>query len=239
MSGTKPGRIAYIGETQFAPGEWAGVVLDEAVGKNDGSVSGVRYFQCEAKRGVFSRVSKLSYTPLEVSNSAGSLPPPPPSQQQQQKQSATANASLSASAIAQQTPSKNGTAPDRGDVTSISSVTPSAGGAAARGAHSTPAGARSLTSAARNKHGLNASQSSLNQEPSNTTMSTSVTSQSQDAVGAPAAHNLRVNDRVIVSGSKQGVLRYVGTTEFAAGEWAGVELAEPQGKNDGTVAGKR
>ena len=239
MSGTKPGRIAYIGETQFAPGEWAGVVLDEAVGKNDGSVSGVRYFQCEAKRGVFSRVSKLSYTPLEVSNSAGSLPPPPPSQQQQQKQSATANASLSASAIAQQTPSKNGAAPDRGDVTSISSVTPSAGGAAARGAHSTPAGARSLTSAARNKHGLNASQSSLNQESSNTTMSTSVTSQSQDAVSAPAAHNLRVNDRVIVSGSKQGVLRYVGTTEFAAGEWAGVELAEPQGKNDGTVAGKR
>ena len=33
VGGTKPGQIAYIGETQFAPGEWAGVVLDEAVGK--------------------------------------------------------------------------------------------------------------------------------------------------------------------------------------------------------------
>ena len=45
VSGTKPGIIAFIGETQFAPGEWAGVVLDEPIGKNDGSVMGVRYFQ--------------------------------------------------------------------------------------------------------------------------------------------------------------------------------------------------
>lgn len=45
VSGSKPGIIAFIGETQFAPGEWAGVVLDDPVGKNDGSVMGVRYFQ--------------------------------------------------------------------------------------------------------------------------------------------------------------------------------------------------
>ena len=45
VSGTKPGVIAFLGETQFAPGEWAGVVLDEPIGKNDGSVMGIRYFQ--------------------------------------------------------------------------------------------------------------------------------------------------------------------------------------------------
>lgn len=34
VGGTKPGRIAYIGETKFAPGDWAGVVLDEPIGKD-------------------------------------------------------------------------------------------------------------------------------------------------------------------------------------------------------------
>lgn len=35
VGGTKPGAIAYIGETQFAPGEWAGIVLDEPIGMKD------------------------------------------------------------------------------------------------------------------------------------------------------------------------------------------------------------
>ena len=51
-----------------------------------------------------------------------------------------------------------------------------------------------------------------------------------------------VGDRVIVKssqGSKAGLLRYLGTTEFAAGEWCGVELDDPLGKNDGSVAGVR
>lgn len=34
VGGTKPGTIAYIGETKFAPGDWAGVVLDEPIGKD-------------------------------------------------------------------------------------------------------------------------------------------------------------------------------------------------------------
>ena len=32
VGGTKPGQIAYIGETQFAPGDWAGIVLDDPIG---------------------------------------------------------------------------------------------------------------------------------------------------------------------------------------------------------------
>lgn len=34
VGGTKGGHISYIGETQFAPGEWAGVTLDEPIGKH-------------------------------------------------------------------------------------------------------------------------------------------------------------------------------------------------------------
>lgn len=40
--GSRPGILRYLGETQFAPGNWCGVELDEASGKNDGAVDGIR-----------------------------------------------------------------------------------------------------------------------------------------------------------------------------------------------------
>lgn len=51
---------------------------------------------------------------------------------------------------------------------------------------------------------------------------------------------LSIGDRVIVSsgmGSRAGILQYVGETKFAPGNWCGVQLDEPTGKNDGTVDG--
>jgi kinesin family protein 13 len=54
------GVIAYIGGTEFAPGPWIGVELDTPQGKNDGSVKGVRYFTCPAKRGMFVKSQKLN-----------------------------------------------------------------------------------------------------------------------------------------------------------------------------------
>jgi len=44
---------------------------------------------------------------------------------------------------------------------------------------------------------------------------------------------------VLVSGSRLGTLRFLDITGFAAGLWAGIELDEPVGKNDGCVAGTR
>lgn len=64
VGGHRPGQIAFIGETHFAAGDWAGVVLDDASGKNDGCVSGKRYFQCEPKRGIFSKLTRLTMEPL-------------------------------------------------------------------------------------------------------------------------------------------------------------------------------
>lgn len=38
------GEIAYIGMTTFALGKWVGVVFDEPVGKNNGTIKGTAYF---------------------------------------------------------------------------------------------------------------------------------------------------------------------------------------------------
>ena len=64
VNGVKPGYIQYIGEAKFAPGEWAGIVLDTPTGKNDGSVLGRRYFYCEPNRGVFARLWRLTRYPI-------------------------------------------------------------------------------------------------------------------------------------------------------------------------------
>eukprot|EP01134_Creolimax_fragrantissima_P007037 CFRG7037T1 len=48
-------------------------------------------------------------------------------------------------------------------------------------------------------------------------------------------------DRVSCEGRTEGasaIVRYVGTTEFALGDWVGLELPEADGKHDGTVGGR-
>ena len=51
------GKIAYIGLTKFAKDKWVGIVLDEAKGKNNGTVAGVTYFQCPANFGLFVKIN--------------------------------------------------------------------------------------------------------------------------------------------------------------------------------------
>nr|XP_036225503.1 restin homolog isoform X3 [Bactrocera oleae] len=154
VGGIRPGQIAYIGETHFAPGDWAGIVLDEPNGKNDGCVAGKRYFQCEPRRGIFSRLTRLTLAPFSGANTP-------------------------TSPLAKMSPERSRT------------VSPTA----------------SIRSS---------------------------------FLRSPGKNGLAVGDRIIVSsgfGSRPGILRYLGETQFASGNWCGVELDEPSGKNDGSVDG--
>nr|XP_042899072.1 CAP-Gly domain-containing linker protein 1 isoform X3 [Parasteatoda tepidariorum] len=178
VNGTKPGLIKFLGKTDFAPGIWAGVLLDEAVGKNDGSVAGVKYFKCEPNYGVFARPQKLTRT-------MGALP--------SDTMGSTTNLRNAGATM--------------GSTTSIASLRSGVGLA-------TPVNSR--------------------------TPGTSVTSPT--SATREVCSKLRLGKRVVASsttGVKTGVLRFIGETDFAKGEWAGIELDEPVGKNDGSVAGKR
>uniref|UniRef100_A0A8C5BHX5 Dynactin subunit 1 n=1 Tax=Gadus morhua TaxID=8049 RepID=A0A8C5BHX5_GADMO len=70
------GTVAYVGATLFASGKWVGVILDEAKGKNDGTVQGKRYFTCEENHGIFVRQSQIQ---LVEDGSAATSPETPDS----------------------------------------------------------------------------------------------------------------------------------------------------------------
>ncbi|XP_016157693.1 PREDICTED: CAP-Gly domain-containing linker protein 1 isoform X12 [Ficedula albicollis] len=196
VNGNKPGFIQFLGETQFAPGQWAGIVLDEPIGKNDGSVAGVRYFQCEPLRGIFTRPSKLTRKVVTEDEANGT--------QAAHASRATSPTSTSAASV----------------VSSTAALPPS--------------GIPQKTPLAAKEHATPSQISNLSK-----TASESISNLSEAGSLKKGERELKIGDRVLVGGTKAGVVRFLGETDFAKGEWCGVELDEPLGKNDGAVAGTR
>lgn len=59
------GTVRFSGTTSFANGIWVGVELDTQTGKNDGSVQGNYYFNCQPGFGIFVRPTQLKEAPKE------------------------------------------------------------------------------------------------------------------------------------------------------------------------------
>ncbi|XP_029422430.1 CAP-Gly domain-containing linker protein 1 isoform X13 [Nannospalax galili] len=195
VNGNKPGFIQFLGETQFAPGQWAGIVLDEPIGKNDGSVAGVRYFQCEPLKGIFTRPSKLTRK-VQAEDEANGL-------QTAHARSASPLSTTAASMVSS-------------SLATLSNIPPKSSQSIAKET-STTSQISNLTK----------------------TASESISNLSEAGSIKKGERELKIGDRVLVGGSKAGVVRFLGETDFAKGEWCGVELDEPLGKNDGAVAGTR
>ena len=53
------GVVEFVGQTSFASGMWVGLRLESPMGKNNGTVHGVKYFQCSPLHGLFVRPQHL------------------------------------------------------------------------------------------------------------------------------------------------------------------------------------
>lgn len=243
----KNGVLAFLGTTQFAKGNWAGIVLDSLEGKNNGSVNGVQYFECEPNRGLFAKQEKIKF----VSKGSQSLKPSQPTQ------------GGPASANGQQFEVGDSVLVDgqkEGTVGFIG-TTQFARGVWAGVILDTPEGKNDGTVSGvqyfecEAYHGLFMRLQKLKLiskaasvestpprqlPPARTPQDEGQRSASLTPVDLMALQNkLSVGDHVLVGGIKEGILQYLGPAEFAKGIWVGVELPEPMGKNDGAVSGKR
>jgi dynactin 1 len=73
------GVVRFKGPTSFmSTGKWVGIELYEKNGKNDGSVDGISYFNCELGYGVFVRPSQIRSIHGSELDAAPVQKPPPP-----------------------------------------------------------------------------------------------------------------------------------------------------------------
>ncbi|KAI3479951.1 hypothetical protein L1887_57938 [Cichorium endivia] len=120
------GEVLFVGQTSFAAGVWVGIALDHPNGKNNGSVQGKRYFECDDGYGVFVRSSQVHVlSPEEEMHSVDDEPVPAPAPAPRAARPSAA-ATPSSAAAARLSPRKNPAATPARPAASRSSLAPGA-----------------------------------------------------------------------------------------------------------------
>ncbi|EGD78282.1 hypothetical protein PTSG_09346 [Salpingoeca rosetta] len=98
------GTVRYVGLVDFAKGKWIGIELDEAKGKNNGTVQGKPYFECEMHHGMFVRQTQVE--PVKAPSGAKS-PAPSPSKSSSPSSTKAASSTSSGTGSRAATPSSS------------------------------------------------------------------------------------------------------------------------------------
>ncbi|XP_052353045.1 CAP-Gly domain-containing linker protein 4-like isoform X1 [Oncorhynchus keta] len=221
IAGQKVGTLQFCGSTEFAGGLWAGVELDQAEGKNDGSVAGVQYFSCRLKHGIFAPLSKIS-KPSErcKASTQRSATPIRPSQRINLSR---VTSKINTGALSRSLSSSSSSLDSRHGLTVQPRPFP-----------------RQRPPARQRQERLQPSSKTMppptrsNPSPSLIVPRSRTPSASSSVCDGP---EVRLGERVLVVGQRTGVVRFYGKTNFAPGFWLGIELDKPSGKNDGSVGG--
>lgn len=73
----KKGTVAFLGETSFSKGVWAGIALDQKAGKHNGTILGQKYFECPNGHGIFIRPERVKFVSKKEIEETAAAPSSP------------------------------------------------------------------------------------------------------------------------------------------------------------------
>lgn len=247
VDGYREASVAFFGELDFSSGDWVGVVLDEPTGNHDGKIHGREYFHCAPRHGLFVRPTRI--TRISAEDSTRSTPasyqtiPSGRSTQDSYYYDDDYRASKSGPTVESLSRKLRSleTRASAGNLGPSSRSEPRLNGILKTGGSVKLDTRTWRTEEPSSVFNFRPKRKQLHeyeyQRPPTPRYSTTTTSAFNMSDNFP-----NIGDRVSVRserGQLSGVLRFLGETNFATGEWAGVELDEAYGKNDGTVLGCR
>ncbi|CAH8535486.1 unnamed protein product [Schistosoma turkestanicum] len=232
VAGQRKGILRFIGETQFAPGTWYGIELDQPVGKNNGSINGIRYFDCNIGHGIFAPINRIQKLPSTIRSMSSNLI-------LYNRFAKTARTASTTTAMINTSSQDTQQLVDGGGggvpMTTMTTTTTTANTS------------RSTMSCQRRRAPWSSTTSPMigraviGRPPLPIELVNALKAVGRglptESVDEPVFY-LTEGMQVLCAG-EIGIVRYIGPITFAEGTWLGIELRKPCGRHDGCVAGRR